>query len=140
MPLSSTEKINDILQKEDRSSTTETEQVLNPEINEDRSTKSRVTTGNRAEDGQATKLEDPFPFESEFIYGMLSIAWLEGYKLYILLEHSETISCWKIICFQYRAVNAERESIICNLKERIKKKKKEPIILQCEQLLKWIWF
>lgn len=74
MPLSSTEKIIDILQKEDRSSTTETEQVLNPEINEDRSTKSRVTTGNRAEDGQATKMEDPFPFESEFIYGLLSIA------------------------------------------------------------------
>lgn len=73
--MSSTEKIIDILQKEDRSSTTESEQVLNPEINEDRSTKSRVTTGNRAEDGQATKLEDPtFPFESEFIYGMLSIA------------------------------------------------------------------
>lgn len=72
--LSTTEKRIDILEKEDRSSTTETELVLNPEIKEDRSTKSRVSTGNGAEDRQATKMEDPFLFESEFIFKILSIA------------------------------------------------------------------
>lgn len=57
MPVSSTQKIINFLENEDKSSTKETEHVLNPEINEDRSTKPRVTTGNGAEDGQATKIE-----------------------------------------------------------------------------------